>query len=132
MSEMNRGNCAAPTESNFDLSGSQHWSSISSIWRLVGALFTSTANRLLSSSNLHLGFKASKPPDKLGAEWLSFSTNCTWKHIGRDLLFNVLAASKMAQVFLHHLNLLPQAQLGLARGRLNINRRLVLIDTPTH
>ena len=43
------GNCAAPTVSYFNLSVSLHGSSISSIWRLVGALFTSTANWLLSS-----------------------------------------------------------------------------------
>ena len=52
VSGMKRGNCAAPTESYFDLCVSLHWSSISSIWRLVGALSTSTANGLLSSSNL--------------------------------------------------------------------------------
>ena len=38
VSGMKRGNCAALTASYFDLSVSLHWSSISSIWRLVGAL----------------------------------------------------------------------------------------------
>ena len=126
---MNRGNRAAPTESWFDLGVWQHWSSISSIWRWVGALSTSTANILLSSSNLH--FWASKSANRRVNSALSFSTNCTWKHVGRDLLFNVLAARKMVQVFLQHLSL-PQAQLGLARGFLNVNRRRVLINTPTH
>ena len=123
MSCMNRGNCAAPTESCFDLSVSQLWTSFSSIWRLVGALSMSTANRLPSSSNLH--FWASKSPNRrVNSELsvLSFSTNCTWKHAGRDLLFNVLAARKMVQVSLQHLSL-PQAQLGLARGCLNVNRK---------
>ena len=132
MSRMNRGNCAAPTESWFDLSVSQHWSSFSYIWRLVGVLSTSTANRLLSSSNLH--FWASKSANRrVNSEQsgLSFSTNCTWKHVGRDLLFNVLAARKMVQVSLQHLSL-PQAQLGLARGCLNVNRSRVLIDASTH
>ena len=132
MSGMNHGNCAAPTESWFDLSVSQHWSSFSSIWKLVGALSTSTANRLLSSSNLH--FWASKSANRwVNSELsaLSFSTNCTWKHVGRDLLFNVLAAREMVQVSSRHLSL-PQAQLGLARGCLNVNRRRVLIDAPTH
>ena len=72
MSGMKRGNCAALTESYFDLSVSRYWSSISSIWRLVGALSTSTANRLLGSSNLHLGCKVSKSPDKLGTECAEF------------------------------------------------------------
>ena len=119
VSGMNRGNCAAPTESWFDLSVSQHWISFSSIWRLVCALSTSTANRLLSSSNLSANRRVNS---ELSA--LSFSTNCTWKHVGRDLLFNVLAACKMVQVSLQHL-CLPQAQLGLARGCLNVNRRPV-------
>ena len=109
---MKRGNCAAPTESYFDLSVSQHWSSIGSNWRLVGALSTSTANGLLSSSNLYLGFKVGKSPGKLGAECAElFNKLRTWKHVGRDLLFNVLAARKMAPVSLQHLSL-PQAQLG--------------------
>ena len=132
MSGINRGNCPAPTESWFDLSVSQHWSSFSSIWRLVGALSASTENRLLSSSNLH--FWATKSANRrVNSELsaLSFSTNCTWKHVGRDLLFNVLAAVKMVQVSLQYLSL-PQTQLGLARGCLNVNRRLVLIDAPTH
>ena len=116
---------AAPTESWFDLSMSQHWSSISFIWRLVGALSTSTANRLLNSSNLH--FWASKSANRQVNSELRFSTNCTWKHVGRELLFNVLAARKMVQVSLQHLTL-PQAQLGLAR----VNKRQVLIDAPTH
>ena len=54
---------------------------------------------------------------------LSFSTNCTWKHVGRDLFFNVLAAWKMFQVSSQHLSL-PHAQLGLEQGCLNVNRRL--------
>ena len=43
---------------------------------------------------------ASKPANRRvnsALSALSFSTNCTWKHIGRDLLFNVLVAWKMAQ-----------------------------------
>ena len=115
MSGMNRGNCAAPTESWLDLSVPQYWSSFSSIWRLVGVLSTSTANRLPSSSDLH--FRASKSPNRrVNSELsaLSLSTNCTWKHTGRDLLFNVLAARKMVHVSLQHLSI-PQAQLGLAR-----------------
>ena len=87
---------------------------------------------LQSSSNLH--FWASKSANRwVNSELsvLSFSTNCTWKHVGRELLFNVLAARKMVQVSLQHLTL-PQAQLGLARGCLNVNKRQVLIDAPTH
>ena len=64
------------TQSYFDLSVSQHWSSISSIWRLVGALSTSTANTLLSSSNLH--FWASKSANRQvisALSALSFSAN---------------------------------------------------------
>ena len=132
MSGMNRGNCAAPTESWFDLSVSQHWSSFSSIWRLVGALSTSTAKRLLSISNLHFwDSKSANRQVNLALSALSFSTNCTWKHVGRDLLFNALAERKMVQVSLQHLSL-PQAQLGLAQGCLNVNRRRVSIDAPTH
>ena len=75
MSGMKHGNCAALTESFFDLSVSQHWSSISSIWRLVGALSMSTANGLLSSSNLH--FWASKSANLRVNLALSYSANCT-------------------------------------------------------
>ena len=111
MSGMKCGNCAAPTASYFDFSVSLHWSSISSIWRLVGAFSTSTANGLLSSSNLHFwtsksaNRRVNSPPSTLSF----FSKLCTWEHGGRDLRFNCLAAGKMAQVSLQHL-ILPKAQ----------------------
>ena len=38
------GNCAAPTVTHFDLSTSLHWSSISFVWRLLGALSRLIAN----------------------------------------------------------------------------------------
>ena len=73
MSGMRRGNCAAPTESYFDLSVSQNWSSVSSIWRLVGALSTSTANTLLSSSDLHFWASKSGHLDIFWEGWIKFA-----------------------------------------------------------
>ena len=99
---------------------SLHWSSISSIWRLVGALSTSTANGLLSSSNLL--FWASKSANRPVISVLSmpsFSPNCTWEHGGKDLHFYGLAARKMAEVSLQHLSL-PQAQFCLKISHFSI------------
>ena len=95
---------------------------------MAGALSTSTANRLLSSTNLHLGFKVGKSLGKLGAECAEFfSKLCTWTRVGRNLLFNVFAARKMAQVSLQHPSL-PQAQLGFKSPHRSVH---VCDDTAT-
>ena len=128
MSGMKCRNCAAPTASYFDFSVSLFWSSISSIWRLVGAFSTSTANGLLSSSNLH--FWTSKSANcrvNSAQSMLSFfSKLCTWEHGGRDLRFHGLAAGEMAQVSLQHL-ILPQAQFSFKSPHCSIH---VCDDTP--
>ena len=108
---MKRGNCAAPTETNFDLSVSPMESN--QLHLEVGwcAFHVNRKQITEQFKPTFLGFKVGKSPGKLGAEF--FNKLCTWKHVGRDLLFNVLEARKMAQVSLQHLSL-PQAQLGLA------------------
>ena len=105
--------CSA-TESCFDLSVSQHSMEFNQLHlEVVGALSTLTANGLLSSLNQH--FWASKSANCRVNSLLKcaefFSKLCTWKHLGRDLLFNILATRKMAQVSLQQLSL-PQVQLG--------------------
>lgn len=70
-------NCAAPTASYFDFNVSLHWSSISSIWRLVGTFSTATANGLLSSSNLHFWIsKSANLRLNSAPSTRSFSANC--------------------------------------------------------
>ena len=77
VSGMKRGNSAAPTDSYFAFSVSLHWSSISSICRFDGALSTSAANGLLSSSNLLLGAsKSANRRMKSAPSMPSFSVNC--------------------------------------------------------
>ena len=104
---------AAPTDSYFAFSVSLHWSSISSICRFDGALSTSAANGLLSSSNLLFGgFKIGKLPYEVSTKYAEFfSKLSSWVNGSSDLLFHCLAVREMAQVFLKNLRL-PQAQLG--------------------
>lgn len=94
----------------FAFSASLHWSSINSIWRFGGELSTSTANGLLSSSNLL--FCASKSANRRRKS--AASTLCAREHTGRELFFHGLAARKLAQVFFPHL-CLPQSQFGFKR-----------------
>lgn len=90
VSGMNCGNLAAPTASYFDFSVSLHWSSISSIWRLVGAFSTLTAKGLLSSSNLHF--------------WTSKSANRRLNSAPSTLSFSVLSFTYVNRYSVSHLS----------------------------
>ena len=134
MSGMKRGNCAAPTEPYYDLSVSQHWTSISSIWRLVGALSMAIANRLLSSSNLH--FWASKSANRRvnsAPSALSFSANCALGNTPVEICSLMFGSTENGPSFLAASESSTGTTWFGMRLLMNVNRRCmrVLIDAPT-